>query len=86
MKETAGLRSKPCRSVTSEEVDHLHELGWVKLKSFVDPDVVRAMLDLAREIDGRRRRQQPNIPIFGGGCRRWKARARLLQRSSAARD
>ncbi len=52
IKEAAGLRSKPFRPVTSEEVDHLHELGWVKLRSFVDPDVVRAMLDVAREIMG----------------------------------
>ena len=50
--ESVGLQPKPCRSVTSEEVDHLHELGWVKLKGFVDPDVIRAMLELAREVMG----------------------------------
>jgi hypothetical protein len=50
----AGIQPKPmlCRTVTAEEVDHFHELGWVKLKSFVDPDVVRTLLDLAREMMG----------------------------------
>lgn len=38
----------PCRTVTTEEVDHLHEFGWVQLKGFVDPDVVRKMLRIAR--------------------------------------
>src|SRR5699024_2176851 len=38
-----------CRTVTTEEIDHLHEFGWVKLKSFVDPDVVRQMLNIARD-------------------------------------
>ena len=35
--------------VTPEEVEHLHEHGWVKLKRFVDPDVLTRMLDMARE-------------------------------------
>ena len=48
MDDTVGLKS-PCRSVTADEVEHLHELGWVKLKRFVDPDVLGRMLDLARE-------------------------------------
>jgi hypothetical protein len=52
MDDAVGLRSTPCRSVTADEVDHLHEFGWVKLTQFVDPDVVRAMLDRAREIMG----------------------------------
>ncbi len=35
---TTPLASKlPCRLVTAEEVAHLHEHGWVKLKRFVDP-------------------------------------------------
>jgi ectoine hydroxylase-related dioxygenase (phytanoyl-CoA dioxygenase family) len=44
--------SATCRPVTAEEVDHLHEYGWVKLERFVDPDVVHAMLDRAREVMG----------------------------------
>ncbi len=48
MDDTTGLKL-PCRLVTAEEVDHLHEHGWVKLKRFVDPDVLARMLDLARE-------------------------------------
>ena len=42
----------PCRSVTADEVDHLHEYGWVKLAQFVDPSVVHAMLERAREVMG----------------------------------
>jgi hypothetical protein len=49
MKDENAVRAKACRSVTVEEVDHFHEFGWVKLKGFVDPDVLRAMLDIARE-------------------------------------
>jgi hypothetical protein len=52
MDDAVGLQSKPCRSVTAEEVDHLHEYGWVKLEQFVDPDVVASMLDRAREVMG----------------------------------
>jgi hypothetical protein len=36
------------RTVTREEVDHLHEHGWVKLDGFVDHGVLADMLDLAR--------------------------------------
>jgi hypothetical protein len=46
------LTSRPCRPVTSEEIEHLRELGWVKLKSFVEPDVMQTTLDLAREAMG----------------------------------
>ena len=38
-----------CRSVTEEDCDHYWEYGWVKLKGFVDPDVVRSMLAIAKE-------------------------------------
>ncbi|HVJ96465.1 MAG TPA: phytanoyl-CoA dioxygenase, partial [Acidimicrobiia bacterium] len=44
-----SVQASPCRAVTSEEVEHLNEFGWVKLTSFVDPEVVRTMLDIARE-------------------------------------
>jgi hypothetical protein len=47
MDDTTDLKA-PCRPVTPEEVEHLHEHGWVKLKRFVDPDVLARMLDLAR--------------------------------------
>lgn len=43
------VTAPPCRSVTDEEIDHYQEYGWVKLKSFVDPDVLRSMLALAKE-------------------------------------
>jgi hypothetical protein len=52
--QSAAVAIQPelCRSVTAKEVEHLHEFGWVKLKGFVDPGAVRAMLDLAREVMG----------------------------------
>jgi hypothetical protein len=43
---------KLCRSVTSDEIDHLHELGWVKLRSFVHPEVLHTLLAVARELMG----------------------------------
>jgi hypothetical protein len=52
MDDAIGVQSKLCRMVTAEEVDHLHEYGWVMLRNFVDPDVVHAVLDLAREVMG----------------------------------
>jgi hypothetical protein len=48
----SGVTSPPCRPVTTDEVEHLHELGWVKLSGFVDPDIMRTTLDLAREAMG----------------------------------
>lgn len=47
--EDATVVESPCRTVIPAEVDHLHEFGWVKLKNFVDPDVLRRMLEIARE-------------------------------------
>lgn len=40
----AGL----CRDVTSEEVEHFQEFGWVQLKRFVDPDMIREILKVAQ--------------------------------------
>jgi ectoine hydroxylase-related dioxygenase (phytanoyl-CoA dioxygenase family) len=56
--------STSCRSVTAEEMDHLHELGWVKLERFVDPDVVHAMLDRAREVMGDDADSNPISPLL----------------------
>jgi len=64
MDDALGLRSRPCRSVTADEVDHLHEFGWVKLEQFVDPDVVGAMLGLAREVMGDDADSNPMSPFL----------------------
>jgi hypothetical protein len=64
MQNGIGLRSKPCRSVTAEEVDHLHEYGWVKLEQFVDPDLVRSLLDRAREVMGDDADSNPISPFL----------------------
>ena len=59
-----GLRANACRTVTADEVEHLHELGWVQLKGFVDPDVIGAMLDLAREVMGDDADSNPLSPFL----------------------
>ncbi len=43
------LQSPPCRMVTDDEVEHLHEHGWVQLKQFVDPRALSEILEVARE-------------------------------------
>lgn len=48
MENATGLK-QPCRSVTPDEVDHLHRHGWVKLKQFVDPELLGRMLESARQ-------------------------------------
>jgi len=50
--EVADRLDEACRPVTADEVDHLHEHGWVKLRGFVDPDVIAEVLALAREAMG----------------------------------
>jgi len=40
---------EPCRAVTAEEVAHYREHGWVKLKRFVDPELIAMLLKLARK-------------------------------------
>lgn len=64
MQDAIGLRSTACRSVTAEEVDHLHQFGWVKLRSFVDPDVIRSMLDIARQTMGDDADSNPLSPFL----------------------
>ncbi len=71
--EEVGLQPKPCRSVTAEEVDHLHEFGWVKLKSFVDPDRIRTMLDVARQTMGDDADSNPLSPILEAAAAEGKA-------------
>ena len=39
----------PCRPVTDDEVQHLHDRGWVLLKQYIDVDVLGRMLTIARE-------------------------------------
>lgn len=47
VKESAGTVPYPCRLVTSDEVAHYREHGWVKLKGFVHPDIVKILMDTA---------------------------------------
>jgi len=45
----SDVTSPPCRPVTADEVEHLHEHGWVKLEAFVDPGALAQALAVARE-------------------------------------
>jgi hypothetical protein len=40
------------RAVTPEEVAHFREFGWVKLKAFINPDLIQVLLKMARECLG----------------------------------
>jgi len=42
----------PCRAVTPEEVAHYQERGWVQLKRFVDPEMLKILLAKAQGIMG----------------------------------
>lgn len=42
----------PCRMVTAEEVAHYQQYGWVQLKSFVDPAMLKTLLGKATGIMG----------------------------------
>lgn len=63
----------PCRAVTPEEITHYQEKGWVKLKGFINPEVVRFLLDTARQRmgedgDSSEGISQPYFTVaFGGG-------------------
>ena len=48
IQNTAGSVDLPCRPVTAEEIVHYQEFGWVKLPGFVRSELVRTLLDIAR--------------------------------------
>jgi Phytanoyl-CoA dioxygenase (PhyH) len=50
--------------VTADEVDHLHEFGWVHLKRFVAPEVLASVLDRARESMGADADSNPLSPYL----------------------
>jgi hypothetical protein len=37
----------PCRAVTAEEIVHYQRYGWVKLKRYLDPDILSTLMDVA---------------------------------------
>lgn len=47
MDDLATVVDAPCREVSAEEIAHYRAFGWVKLKRFVHPDIVRLLLDRA---------------------------------------
>lgn len=57
----------PCRSVTTEEVAHYQEYGWVKLKSFVRPELVKLILKAALQRMGEDADSNAVIETIGPG-------------------
>lgn len=49
MQENNQSDTQFCRSVTAEEIAHYQEFGWVKLKRFLQPEIIRLMLDIAQQ-------------------------------------
>lgn len=49
---TGSTSTYPCRTVTPEEVAHYLEFGWVQLKKFVDPKMLRELMGKATGIMG----------------------------------
>ena len=45
-------QTAPCRAVTSEEVAHYQEKGWVQLKRFITPEMIATLLTKAKELMG----------------------------------
>ena len=54
----------PCRDVTGDEIEHLHEHGWVKLAAFADPDALARVLEVAREQMGEDGDGNPLRPVI----------------------
>lgn len=48
MQEIVELSGDLCRPITSEEIAQYQEHGWTKLPGFVQPRMVRTLLDIAR--------------------------------------
>ena len=75
MQTKADLETYPCRVVTPEEVAHYQEFGWVQLKRFVDPQMLKTLLAKAVGIMGEDGDSNPPYGIdqpyfnaqYGGG-------------------
>ena len=53
-----------CRSVTASEIEHYDKLGWAKLESFVTPEAVRCLSEMARSRMGDDGRGNAIAPIY----------------------
>jgi hypothetical protein len=67
MKESASERLAPCRAVTPEEIAHYKDKGWMKLKGFVRPDLVKLILRTAYERMGEDADSNPVIDTLAPG-------------------
>ncbi len=67
LKGTVGVGDAPCRRVTTEEVAHYLEFGWVKLEAFVRADMVKLILKSALERMGEDADSNAVIELIGPG-------------------
>jgi hypothetical protein len=74
-----------CRAVTAREIAHYRAHGWVKLKGFIRPEIIHALLATARarmgeEGDSTEGISQPYFTVaFGGGLDNPEVRALIEQ-------
>ena len=80
------------RAVTADEALHFREHGWVRLKQFIDPGVIRYLLDTAcarmgADADSSEGIPQPYFTVaFGGGLENPVMRPLIQQVGRAARS
>ena len=67
MSDLATADVSPCRIVTPEEIAHYEEFGWVKLKGFACPDVVKLILKNAYARMGEDADSNPVIETLAPG-------------------
>lgn len=88
--QQAATTLSPCRAVTPEELAHYQEYGWVKLKQFIDPGLIRKLLRTAKARMGDDADMSEGIPqpyftvALGSGLQSPEARPMIEQLGQAA--
>ena len=83
MGDTVGRVAPPCRSVTADEIEHLHEHGWVQARGVRRPRRPRPRARRGARADGRGRRRQPVAPVRRGRGGRGRRRGRSTSTPTA---
>ncbi len=52
-----------CRDISTEELAHYREFGWVKLENFVSPEMIEFLLTMGQEVMGEDGDSNPPLPI-----------------------
>ncbi len=94
MPDSATLNALPCRSVTAEEVAHYQKYGWVKLKRYLDPEILKELMRVAHSRMGEDGDSNPSYGLdqpffnaeYGAGLHNPPVRALLRGIGRTARD